>query len=287
MLPHWDTVILPLLRALDTGPIVEIGAYKGETTTLLGQFAVERGTTLYVVDPDPAFDVASVQSRFGDNFRFHEERSHDALEKIGPVAAALIDGDHNWYSVRGELERLEKVASSSGTPFPLVMFHDIDWPYARRDMYWEPDAIPGKYRQRWSRNGIRWGQRDLDDSGFGLNHGMPHAVEEGGPRNGVLTAVEDFIAEAQNPLELRIVHGDHGLGVLAARQLLESNSEVKRLWDYLWSSEFLKTQVQRLSAVAAMESAARKRAIAEMESLKQELEDIRSQRSAPAQTYAK
>jgi Methyltransferase domain len=274
--PHWSTIICPLLRALDAGPIVEIGAYEGETTFLLAQLAAERGITLHVIDPDPAFDIADLQDRFGDCFRFHQAKSHDALEQIGPVAAALIDGDHNWYSVHGELERLERTASSDGVSFPLVMFHDVEWPYARRDMYWNPDAIPEEWRKPWSRSGIRWGQRGLDDSGFGLNHGMPHASEEGGPRNGVLTAVEDFVEDASGAVELRVVYGGHGLGVLAPRKLLESNSEVRRQWNYLWSSEFLKEQTRQLSAVAAMESAARKRVVAEYEHLRRELEDARS-----------
>jgi hypothetical protein len=203
-------------------------------------------------------------------------KSHDALESIEPAAAVLIDGDHNWYAVHRELELLEKTAVSADRRFPLVILHDMEWPYARRDMYWDPETIPTRWRQPWARDGIRWDQKLLDKSGKGINRGNAHAIEEGGSCNGVLTAVEDFISESGFSLELRIVHGDHGIGILLSRDILEANPAVRDHWNSLHSSDFAAHQIRQLSGIAAMETAARKEAGQELERLRSELDAART-----------
>lgn len=256
MLPHWDSVIHPFLAASDGAPIVEIGAGSGATTAKLAAFSAERGTELHVIDPAPRFDPASLKRRF-PHLRFHRERSHDALEKIGPAGTVLIDGDHNWYTVHGELTRLERIAESSGRAFPLVLLHDVEWPYGRRDLYYNPEAIPAEWRQPWERRGIVWGQRRLDQNDGGVNRHLANALEEGGPRNGVLTAVEDFSAESSIRLELRIVRGDAGLGVLVSHDLLSRHPALRTQWDRLHSTEFLLELTRSLSDAAAAATAAR------------------------------
>jgi hypothetical protein len=166
---------------------------------LLAQFAAKRDISLHAVDPAPAFDVVEFEQRFDGAFEFHRERSHDALGEIGPAAAVLIDGDHNWYTVYGELARLETIAATADHHFPLTMLHDVEWPYARRDMYYDPDSIPEAWRQPWAHRGIRWGEPLLDEAGGGVNGHLANAIEEGGPCNGVLTAVEDFSADPARP----------------------------------------------------------------------------------------
>lgn len=233
MLPHWDTVIKPMLIALDRGPIVEIGAATGATTSKLLELAQCKNLVLHTIDPAPDFDVAGFEQRFGRHFKFHRARSHDVLSDIGLPAAAIIDGDHNWYTVHGELMLLNKLAAEQSGPFPLVMLHDVEGPYARRDMYYEPEAIPEEWRKPWARRGIVAGERDLADDGRGGNAQFANALKAGGPRNGVLTAVEDFIAGRAEPLELRIVHGKCGIGVLVSSDLLISSQHVRMRWEEL------------------------------------------------------
>ena len=271
-------VIQPFLAALDSGPIVEIGAAAGNTTMRLAELAAARELTLHSIDPSPDFDTATYEERFGNHFRFHRDLSHNVLERIGPAAAVLIDGDHNWYTVHGELTRLERIASSSGLPFPLVLLHDVEWPYARRDMYYGPDRIPDKWRQPWARRGIAWGQSRLADGGGGLNSKLANALEEGGPCNGVLTAVEDFMAESPLPLELRIVRGNFGIGVLATEELLASSSEIRSRWEELRSTPFLLAEAERLSAAAAQQGARHAEALRDIERLDAELRTVRGER---------
>lgn len=230
MLPHWDTVIEPLLTALDQGPIIEIGAATGETTNKLIKLACRHNLVLHTIDPAPNFNSADLEQRFGQHFHFHRKRSHDALFDIGLPAAAVIDGDHNWYTVHGELTLLDEIAAEQNGPFPLVILHDVEWPYARRDMYYEPEAIPEQWRKPWAKRGLVRGNQGLAENGEGMNTQFANAIEEGGPRNGVLTAVEDFVTERAKPLELRIVHGACGIGVLVSPDLLASSQQLRARW---------------------------------------------------------
>jgi hypothetical protein len=233
VLPHWDTVIEPLLTALDRGPILEIGAATGETTNKLIELACRHNLVLHTVDPAPQFDPTELEQRFSRHFHFHRGRSHDVLGDIGLPTAAIIDGDHNWYTVHGELTLLDRLATEQNGPFPLVIFHDAEWPYARRDMYYEPEAIPEQWRKPWAKRGLVRGDRGLAEDGEGENAQFANALEEGGPRNGVLTAVEDFVAESTEPLELRIVPGACGIGVLVSSGLLTSSERVRMHWEEL------------------------------------------------------
>ena len=71
--------------------------------------------------------------------------------------AALIDGDHNWYTVYNELQLLAEVAREAGAPLPVLIMHDVGWPYGRRDLYYAPEQIPEEFRQPYAQRGMRPG----------------------------------------------------------------------------------------------------------------------------------
>ncbi len=97
----------------------------------------------------------------------------------------------------------------------MVFLHDVGWPYARRDGYYNPDDKPETFRQPYKQEGMRPGQRKLIKNG-GLNSELYNAVDENTPRNGVLTAAEDFVRESDRELSLEVVNprAFHGLGIL-------------------------------------------------------------------------
>ena len=68
-----------------------------------------------------------------------------------------------------------------------MVLHDVLWPYGRRDLYYAPEQIPEEFRQPYAEQGMRPGTKKLLERG-GLNPTMYNALEEGGPRNGVMTA---------------------------------------------------------------------------------------------------
>ena len=132
-----------------------------------------------------------------------------------------------------------------GHEFPLAILHDVDWPYGRRDHYYEPGAIPEEHRQPIARGGLWPGEPDVfPDSG--LNLGDEMAVSEGTPRNGVRTAVEDFVSEQGDRLELRSVVGLNGLGILFSKAQLEANVRLRTCLDTFESTEWLTAQCERL-----------------------------------------
>jgi hypothetical protein len=119
-----------------------------------------------------------------------------------------VDGDHNYHTVS---EELRLVAAAAGDAPPLLLFHDVCWPHGRRDDYFAPDRIPAGRRRPIAEGG------GLHPDEPGIRFGaLPYraaAAREGGPGNGVLTAVEDFVAE-RDGLRLAVVPAFFGLGVV-------------------------------------------------------------------------
>jgi hypothetical protein len=137
------------------------------------------------------------------------EASHDALRRIELPDVVIIDGDHNYYTVSEELRLIAEKAD--GSPLPLVFFHDVCWPHARRDAYYVPERIPADARQRMAHDGaIAPGEPGIVETGLSY----PWVAErEGGSRNGVLTAIEDFITDREG-VRYVSVPAFFGLGVL-------------------------------------------------------------------------
>ena len=98
-----------------------------------------------------------------------------------------------------------------------IFFHDIAWPYGRRDLYYQPNTIPPEFRLEYERKGIIRGRNQLADEG-GTSPKQYNAVREGGPRNGVLTAIEDFHALYPSDYDFSLVKAQFGLGILQCRR---------------------------------------------------------------------
>jgi methyltransferase family protein len=235
MYGFWDWLTRPALEALGAREIVEIGSERGRQTERLLQWCESQGARLHVIEPEPRYDPVALAASRPGTLVFHESTSLEVLPALGASDAVLIDGDHNWYTVYHELKALEKV---NGANFPLVLLHDVAWPFARRDMYYEPGRIPGEYRQPYLKLGVKRGQSQLVDPPGGFVFGLHKAVEEGGPRNGVLTAVEDFMRESALPLRLEILPIDFGLGVLASEVLQQRRPALRELLDSLHQPDF-------------------------------------------------
>lgn len=223
LLIHSMAEFADVIRAcLDTAgarTIVEIGAEFGGMSQHLATHASAVGGTLTSIDPAPkpeflAWVAANPQVR-------HDPRpSLEAMPDQADVDAWVIDGDHNYYTVSNELAVLDRLGRRDGKPL-LVFLHDVAWPCARRDMYYAPDRIPAEQRNPYGWNiGV-----SLDDDGSAVGRGFRGmgqfaiAREAGGPRNGVLTATEDFIANARTDgrdVAFAFVPAVFGLGVVFA-----------------------------------------------------------------------
>lgn len=218
----WDIVIRPVADALQPEAIVEIGSDHGYNTRNLLEFCQQNDATLHVVDPLPKYEVSEWQERYGDHLVFHQALSLEALPDIDRMDLVLIDGDHNWYTVFSELKTIEERCKEIPQSFPVVMLHDIGWPYGRRDLYYAPEVIPDSHTRPYEKKGIRPELEALAEEG-GLNQHLYNAAVENEPQSGVLTAVEDFLKDTEQQLELVKFPGFHGLGILVPTQLKEKN----------------------------------------------------------------
>ncbi len=218
----WSTIIQPIFEAIQPKNIIEIGSDRGDNTLNLLKYCQENNAKLHVIDPLPQYDVDSWQAKYGELVTFHLSLSLHALPLIERFDLVLIDGDHNWYTVFNELKLIEKLSLEMNQPFPLILLHDIAWPYARRDLYYNPDTIPEEYRQPYEKKGMRPGRSELLPTG-GLNSHLNNAIYENKERNGVLTAIEDFLTETQQSIDLVKISGLHGLGLLIPPQFKEEH----------------------------------------------------------------
>ena len=98
------------------------------------------------------------------------------------------------------------------------------------------------------------GDEELHDDS-GVNIGAIHAVTAGTPRNGVLTAVEDFVAESDGRLQLTTLTGLHGLGIVVAQAQLESNERLRACLRDMESAEWLRAECERLEQRTAASQA--------------------------------
>ena len=243
----WDRVIRPLVSAMDPGSVLEIGAQSGALTERLLEHFAGTSTVVHSVDPLPKLDVAAWQEVYGgDRFVFHEAKSLEVLGELPPFDLVLIDGDHNWYTLFHELRALERATAEHKGRFPLVLCHDAAWPYARRDMYYDPDDIPPGFLHPHAQRGMVPGLSRLADDD-GLNRHLHNAAAEGTPRNGVLTAIEDFAGASSLELDVRTLPGMNGLALLVSPEHA-GDAALKKVLRSFESARFMRALVETVES---------------------------------------
>jgi Methyltransferase domain len=201
-------VIFPCLDAVRAGSVLEVGASHGDFTGALLEWAAGSGASIAAVDPTPAPELLALADGHPE-LDLVRKTSHEALRSAPRYDAIVIDGDHNYYTVSEDLRLIDN--GTTGGSFPLVLLHDLGWPHGRRDSYYAPDRVPARSRQPLAHNAfLDPEERGIADGGLLVEWA---AKQEGGARNGVRTAVEDFVREHEG-LRLAIVPAFFGLGVL-------------------------------------------------------------------------
>ena len=274
----FEPIILPLLTAIRPRIVVEVGTGKGLHTRKLLEWAEEASPpcVIHVVDPMPEFPIEELEEHFGDRLVFHRVRSLNALPRLGNADVVLLDGDHNWYTVFHELQILDKATRAAGRPFPATLLHDVDWPYGRRDLYYDPEAIPDAFRQPYKRAGLFPGDSELHEDA-GLNRQMANAIYEHNVRSGVRTAAEDFLAENEGRLCFISIPGHHGVGIIVDVQHSKPPAQLGTLLERWESASFLG---ERLLAIeedritTTIELADAQRRIVKLEQAGRELSEV-------------
>lgn len=240
----WTPVLRPLLKAVNAHRVIEIGADAGRNSVRLARWCQSNGAFADIIDTEPGFDVADFDRTFEGVAKVHVAASLDVLGTLPPADVALIDGDHNWYTVFNEINLLLGTPEEPHPNPPILVFHDTGWPWARRDAYYEPTRIPEEFRHPHAR-----GQIAPDEKGWtpdGVDLGLICAKQQGGPRNGVRTAIEDALAGRANQFETVSITAYFGLTILIPRQRLAASPDLSTFVTEIQPSASLKAMIDLL-----------------------------------------
>jgi hypothetical protein len=213
---EFSDIVLGCFQAAGVRHIAEIGAEFGGSSEQFAAYAGVTGGNLTSIDPARRHAFVEWVKRT-PAVRHIAAPSLEAMPGLSDVDAWVIDGDHNYYTVFNELRLADMLAQRDGKPL-LCFLHDVGWPCGRRDFYCAPDRIPAQWRHPHSfEAGIT-----LGDPGSAVGRGLRGAgrfavaLHEGGPHNGVLTAIEDFIrgSGTERALAFANVPAAFGLGIL-------------------------------------------------------------------------
>jgi len=181
-------VIEHLLQVFRPTHICEIGSERGLTSKHLIQYCFSTGTRLSIVDPAPQPWLPANHSDIG----VFPETSLEFLKRGLPVDFYLIDGDHNFYTVKAELEAL--AANRQAGSKMCVVLHDVSWPAGEREMYYFPQTIPEPRPYVFGKS-VHLENHELVDAGFPSGQVFAWGTEYGAAEVGVLPAVKAFLAD--------------------------------------------------------------------------------------------
>lgn len=212
---NFSSIFERILAGLCPQAYCEIGVEGQILSEKIIEMASIHLSKVYAIDPT----IENKQDY--ENYVFIQKPSHKGLNDVTLCDVYFVDGDHNYYTVKGELDLIKKIPSSS-SDFPLIFLHDVGWPQDRRDSYYLPSYVPEESRQA-STSGLGVDPEISDLTKFGLASGDPSYVfsdARGGVKNGVLTAVEDFVIENPEWAYLKIP-GIFGLCILYKQDVCE------------------------------------------------------------------
>ena len=274
MIRLWGKILKPIVAAAECKSILEIGAEYGTSTKVLLNYVQQVNGHLHCIDPVPGFDAKKFEDDNKDVLSFYEDLSLNVLSDISGIDLAMVDGDHNWYTVYNELKLIEQAHGHDPLRQPMTFVHDIGWPYGRRDLYYDPSTIPEEFQNKYERMGMLPNKEELIPGG-GMNVELCNAVQLGGERNGVLTGVEDYIKESVLKYRFIKLPLYYGLGILVTEQRLASNpallAEIEKLenslqgQDLIALAEHLRITSEIISQTLNRQNTAYKKRITELE----------------------
>jgi hypothetical protein len=176
----WDSAIALTLRHGRPRTVMLAGAGSGALVVAVLDALAPWGGVLHVADPAPVFappvDAAALRRQAGDRLVLHPARPRDAAALMPVADLLLIDAEPTWQEVSGVLHAMRGQTVRTGKQFPLTLIAHVAGGRARHDS----------------------GQEGL-------------AAE---PRSGVLTALEDFVADQAPEFAFTTLPFRTGLGVL-------------------------------------------------------------------------
>jgi hypothetical protein len=198
----------------DISTVVEVGVESGRVS---GMYLELGASAVYCVDPHPSDELRANLAK-NDALHLVEKLSPAALAELPVADLYVLDGDHNYAVVLQEVRWI-----LANAPDAVIVVHDVLWPCSRRDLYYEPSPLGPQDKLPSSADGPTVWQDGLTPAGFVGLGAFTSARQAGGERNGVLTAVEDALAEGDG-WQFALVPAVFGLGVMVRQtpELFES-----------------------------------------------------------------
>jgi glycosyltransferase involved in cell wall biosynthesis len=199
----WTTVALRLMATIQPAKLLEVGVGNDEFTEAACLEATRWGGKVISIRRDP-------HRRRLSSLQVRRRYTRKSISSVGPVDLVVLHGQPNWWTTSWQLGGVQLGTEREGRPLPPIVVANAGQPWGRRDCYEAPDNLPADGRQPGRREGNRW-----------------VALDESTPRNGVLTAVEDF-ADERGGLELLSIPGLGGVALVLDPEAVETLSESAR-----------------------------------------------------------
>ena len=184
---NFSSIIKPLLEVLEPRHICEIGADLFQNSRFLLSATECWKTKLDIVDI--AFEGDDPVVTGSSRVKLYNQKSVQYLSGDVKADTFFIDGDHNYETVSEELRLI-----TQHERWTSLFLHDTGWPCAYRDFYY--NEISEELKEECVSSGYI--------SPFNTSNGVHFEgyfkTKEGGEKNGVLKAVEDFCSSSTDSL---------------------------------------------------------------------------------------
>ncbi len=171
MFNFYDVDIIPfILKEFKVKKVVLTDLYDGKIYGELLNYANNNNLSIITINSNK-----NIESDYNDI-------ALNILPTLNDYEAIFINDDPNWYTIFNELNIIKK----NNKEFPLVFICNNIFPHKKRDSYKNPDVIPDEFKNEFSR------QLFLSDD-IKIKDNFYHAIKENTPKNGVLTAIDDFL----------------------------------------------------------------------------------------------
>lgn len=240
------TVMLEPLRLLAPRRVVVLGLAEPLVLRTLLAITREAGSELhYVTSQHVRFETGGWPSADAERLTIHANPSRSQLAELAPWELVVVDVEPNWFTTGRAIRAVIEAARRTDSPLPMLLVPNVGWPHGDRDAYGNPDNIPEGARHDHALGGLRLGGVEPDPDG-GIDRLRHHAVEPGGPRNGVMAAFRDALAPEADEYRAFGMAGFHGLAVAWPRRFTTTHPELVERLEQLATPHPMRDLVERL-----------------------------------------
>lgn len=198
MFNFFELCIIPtFLSRFDVEKVLAIGLSNELLMNEIISYCISNNYSLYSIDSkinihDLISEIDDLNEDYlEENIKHYKDDALTILPNFESFDAIFINDDPNWYTVYNELDLIKK----NNPNFPIVFVCNNKYPNKRRDSYINPNKIPEEYKNECCTDlPVIYKEGDETKQTM-IKDGFCHAIHQDTPKNGVLTAIEDFLKE--------------------------------------------------------------------------------------------